>query len=325
MSPSSPTSSHACVETARSARGHGDGDAPQVVVDSVVIRREVLAARTAGRRVGFVPTMGALHAGHASLVEQARLECDDVAVSIFVNPLQFGPGEDFDRYPRCLDADIALLARHGVRWIHTPTPAMVYPSGHATRIVVDGPAMPFEGRLRPGHFSGVATVVCRLLQAVPADVAYFGAKDWQQTLVVRRMVADLGVPIEIRVCPTLREPDGLALSSRNAYLSADERRRAVGLSESLARAADLWAVGTAATTIEAAMRERLEARGIVVDYAAVVDAETLEPPSDREAVALVAGRLGTTRLIDNTVLPPRSGTVLPPRSGVTLPPRSGAG
>jgi len=292
-----------------------DGDAVRIIVDSETIRREVVAAGGAGRRVGFVPTMGALHAGHASLVEQARRECDDVAVSIFVNPLQFGPGEDFDRYPRCLDGDVTLLARHGVRWVYVPTAAAMVPSGHATRVVVDGPAVPFEGRLRPGHFSGVATVVCRLFQAVPAHVAYFGAKDWQQTLVVRRMVTDLGLPIEIRVCPTLREPDGLALSSRNAYLSTDERRRAVGLSESLARAAGLWAAGAAVATIEATMRERLEARGIVIDYATVVDAETLEPPGAGPAVALVAGRLGATRLIDNTALPPRRGAALPPPSG----------
>jgi len=280
----------------------------RVVADPETIRHEVLTARGAGRRVGFVPTMGALHAGHVSLVEQARRECDDVAVSIFVNPLQFGPGEDFDRYPRCLDADVALLARHGVRWTYAPPALAMVPTDHATRIIVDGPAVPFEGQLRPGHFSGVATIVCRLFQTVPGDVAYFGAKDWQQTLVVRRMVADLGVPIEIRVCPTLRESDGLALSSRNAYLTADERRRAVGLSESLARAADLWAADADAATIEAAMRDLLAARGIVIDYAAVVDADTLEPPGDGPAVALVAGRLGATRLIDNRALPPRSGT-----------------
>ena len=281
--------------------------APQVLDEPAAIRREVLAARAAGRRIGFVPTMGALHAGHASLVDVARRECDDVVVSIFVNPLQFGPGEDFERYPRSLDADVALLAHHGARWIHTPMPTAVYPAGHATRIVVDGPAEPFEGRLRPGHFSGVATVVCRLFQAVPADVAYFGAKDWQQTLVVRRMVADLGLPIEIRVCPTLRESDGLALSSRNAYLTADERRRAVGLSAALTRAADLWGAGAAVATIEAAMRGLLEAHGIAIDYAAVADAETLGPPAAGPAVAVVAGRLGTTRLIDNTTLPPRGG------------------
>jgi len=283
--------------------------APRVIDEPAAMRREVLAARAAGRRIGFVPTMGSLHAGHASLVDEARRECDDVVVSIFVNPLQFGPSEDFDRYPRCLDGDVALLARHGVRWIHTPPTAAVYPPGHATRIVVAGPAEPFEGTLRPGHFSGVATVVCRLFQAVPADVAYFGAKDWQQTLVVRRMVADLGLPIDIRVCPTLREADGLAMSSRNAYLTTDERRRAVGLSAALGRAAELWAAGADVAAIEAAMRELIGGHGIAVDYAAVVDADSLTPVAPgREAVAIVAGRLNATRLIDNAPLPPRSGT-----------------
>jgi pantoate--beta-alanine ligase len=193
---------------------------PAVIGDPAAVREAVLAARATGRRVGFVPTMGALHAGHASLVERAARECDDVAVSIFVNPTQFAPGEDFDRYPRSLAADLAILEPLGVRWVFAPEPAAVYPPGDATRIVVDGPATGFEGAIRPGHFAGVATVVCRLFLAVPADAAYFGAKDWQQTLVVKRMVRDLGLPIAIEVCPTVREPDGLAMSSRNAYLSA---------------------------------------------------------------------------------------------------------
>lgn len=282
---------------------------PAVIRDPASMRAAVLAARAAGRRVGFVPTMGALHVGHASLVDRAAAECDDVVVSIFVNPTQFGPGEDFDRYPRRLDADAALLAGHGVRWILAPAVADIYPPGAATRIVVDGPAAGFEGAIRPGHFSGVATVVCRLFQCVPADAAYFGAKDWQQTLVVKRMVADLGLPIEVVVCPTVREADGLALSSRNAYLDADERRRAVALHEGLELAERLWLRSAGTEAIERGMREALEARGVAVDYAAVVDAASLGPlagPS-RPAVALVAGRLGKTRLIDNRLLPPRSG------------------
>jgi pantoate--beta-alanine ligase len=274
------------------------------------MREEVRAARAAGRRVGFVPTMGALHAGHASLVQRASGACDDVAVSIFVNPTQFAPGEDFDRYPRTFAADVALLEKHGVRWVYAPEAAAVYPPGDATRVVVDGPARPFEGEIRPGHFSGVATVVCRLFHAVPADAAYFGAKDWQQTLVVKRMVHDLGLPIDVVVCPTVREPDGLAMSSRNAYLSTADRRRAVALSASLDRAAALWTAGAAVAEIETAMREVLRAQGVAVDYAAVVDAASLEPLAGdgRLAVALVAGRLGSTRLIDNRELPPRSGT-----------------
>ena len=280
---------------------------PTVIGDPATVRERVLAARDSGRRVGFVPTMGALHAGHASLVERASRECDDVAVSIFVNPTQFAPGEDFDRYPRSLTADLDLLAPLGVRWVYAPAAAAVYPPGDATRIVVEGPAGGFEGAIRPGHFSGVATVVCRLLLAVPADVAYFGAKDWQQTLVVRRMVRDLGLPVSIVVCPTVREADGLAMSSRNAYLSAAERARATALNAALERAAAAWGVGADVAAIEAAMREPLAAAGVVIDYATVVDAESLAAPTaGRPAVALIAGRLGTTRLIDNRELPPRS-------------------
>ena len=282
------------------------GVASRTIRAPAEMRAEVLASRSAGRRVGFVPTMGALHAGHASLIERAVAECDDVAVSIFVNPTQFGPGDDFERYPRPLEADAALAKRCGSRWVFTPEAADLYPPGAATSVVVEGPALPFEGRLRPGHFSGVATVVCRLFHAVPAHVAYFGAKDWQQTVVVERMVRDLGLPVEIAVCPTVRDPDGLALSSRNAYLSADERGRAVGLFESLVAAAAQWDAGADVAAVERAMRTALAARGVVVDYAAIADAETLEPPAaGRAAVALVAGRIGSTRLIDNRLLAPR--------------------
>jgi len=288
---------------------------PDVVREAGRMRGLVVAARGAGRRVGFVPTMGALHAGHASLVARACRECDDVAVSIFVNPTQFGPAEDFARYPRTLAADLALLEPLGVRWVYAPEVAEVYPPGDATRVVVGGPAMRFEGERRPGHFDGVATVVCRLFLAVPADTAYLGAKDWQQTLVVKRMTRDLGLPIGIVVCPTMREPDGLAMSSRNAYLSAVERPRAVALREALAVAETLWAAGAGPRPIELAMREALEARGVEIDYAALADPDTLEPLDDggRRAVALVAGRLGSTRLIDNVELPVRE----PPAAAAT--------
>ena len=289
-------------------RGPADDGGPRaidVVADPVALRAEVLATRAGGRRVGFVPTMGALHAGHLALVARAAAECDEVAASIFVNPTQFGPTEDFAHYPRPVAADLVALAEAGVRWVFAPQVEAIYPPGHATRIVVDGPAAGFEGAIRPGHFAGVATVVCRLFQAVPADTAYFGAKDWQQTLVVRRMVRDLGLPIEVVVCPTVREPDGLALSSRNAFLSAADRRRAVALAESLALAAAMWPTAASVAAIEAAMRAHLEAGGVAVDYATVVDAESLGPACDTAAaVALVAGRLGSTRLIDNRLLPP---------------------
>lgn len=283
---------------------------PQVVHEPAEMRAIVAEARAAGRRVGFVPTMGALHAGHASLAARAVAECDDVAVSIFVNPTQFAPHEDFGRYPRTFAADLDLLAARGVRWVYAPTTEAVYPTGECTRIVVGGPAVPLEGQRRPGHFDGVATVVCKLFMTVPAHAAYFGAKDWQQTRVVKRMTLDLGLPIEIVVCPIVREADGLAMSSRNVYLSAAERTRAVGLIEALRAAASLWADHAAVTVIEAAMRAAIEARGIVVDYATLADPETIAPlavVADR-AVALVAGRVGTTRLIDAMELPPRGGT-----------------
>lgn len=279
----------------------------QTVADPGAIREAVLAARAAGRTVGFVPTMGALHAGHLALVERAARECDDVAVSIFVNPAQFGPGEDFARYPRSLERDLEALARHRVRWVFAPTEEAMYPKGAATRVVVEGPALRFEGTIRPGHFSGVATVVCRLFMNVPAERAYFGAKDWQQTLVVKRMVRDLGLPIEVVVCPTVREPDGLAMSSRNAYLSPDDRQRATALSASLAEAAALWDGGESVSAIELSMRAKLEGRGVAVDYAAIADAESLGSVVARQdAIAVVAGRLGSTRLIDNRLLPPRT-------------------
>ncbi|MEI7780745.1 MAG: pantoate--beta-alanine ligase, partial [Planctomycetota bacterium] len=203
--------------------------------------------------------------------------------------------------------DCALLAEQGVTWVFAPEVAVMYPPGAATRVVVDGPARRFEGAARPGHFDGVATVVCRLFQAVPADAAYFGAKDWQQTVVVQRMVRDLGLPIEIIVCPTVREPDGLALSSRNAYLSPAERLRAVAFSAGLAQAGRLWSEGAGVPEIEAALRQSLAAHDIACDYAAVVEPQSLEDLADTRgpAIALVAGRLGTTRLIDNRELPRR--------------------
>lgn len=279
----------------------------ELIRDPAAMRERVLAARGAGRRIGFVPTMGALHAGHVSLVERAAMECDDVAVSIFVNPTQFGPHEDFDRYPRSLPSDTRLLEPHRVGWIFAPDVEAVYPAGDATQVVVAGPSEPFEGVIRPGHFAGVATVVLKLFQMIPAHAAYFGAKDWQQTRVIMQMVRDLAVPIDIVVCPTVREPDGLALSSRNAYLSANERLRAVALADSLAEAEEQWRAGASVATIEAAMRGTMERQGIAVDYAAVVDAESLAPATPvTDAVALVAGRLGTTRLIDNRLLPARA-------------------
>ena len=279
--------------------------------DPARITSAVRAARQRGRRVGFVPTMGALHAGHASLVEAAAAACDEVVVSIFVNPTQFGPHEDFARYPRPVDADLALLEQLGVQWAFMPSVEAVYPDGsshgQAEQMHVAGPALPFEGAIRPGHFAGVATVVKRLFEIVPADAAFFGAKDWQQTLVVRQMVERDRMPIQIVVCPTVREADGLARSSRNAYLTPAERARAVALHDGLAAAAARWDAGDCVAVAEAALRETLEARGIACDYAAIVDPDSLAPLVDPlgPAIALVAGRLGSTRLIDNRLLPAR--------------------
>ncbi len=285
----------------------GNPSAPPIIeTDPVRMRETILAARRQGRRVGFVPTMGALHRGHGSLVSRAAAECDDVVVSIFVNPKQFGPSEDYSRYPRTLDADRDLVGSCGARWVFVPEAQATYPPGHATNVVVGAPAADFEGAVRPGHFAGVATVVCWLFNVVPADIAYFGAKDWQQSVVVRRMVQDLAIPITIEVCPTIREPDGLALSSRNAYLSADERRRATALHEGLRAAARAWEAGEDVAAVEGMIRTALEARDIPVDYAVVVDPlSLLAPHPGSAAVALVAGRLGSTRLIDNLPLPPR--------------------
>ena len=287
-----------------------DAADPAVVVETNPARMTdfVRTAQLAGRRVGFVPTMGALHAGHASLVAAATDACDDVVASIFVNPTQFAPDEDFDRYPRPLEADLALLGRLGVRRVFVPALDAVYPAGIDRRLTVAGPALPFEGAIRPGHFAGVATVVARLFEIVPADAAFFGAKDWQQTLVVKRLVHDLGLAIEVVVCPTVRETDGLALSSRNAYLAPAERARARALHDGLAAAAAAWAAGNPVATAEAALRRALEARAVACDYAAIVDPESLAPLAEGcgPAIALVAGRLGSTRLIDNMLLPART-------------------
>lgn len=267
------------------------------------LREQTADWKQQGLRVGVVPTMGALHAGHLSLVEAARRDCDRVITTIFVNPTQFGPGEDLDRYPRTLERDAELVGDDGRTLIYAPAADSIYPPGFSTYIEPPAVARRWEGARRPGHFRGVTTVVLKLLLRTAADAAYFGAKDFQQAAVIRRMVADLDVPTEIRVEPTVRDPDGLALSSRNAYLSPRERERALGLSRALGTAADLVAAGERhVATIEAAMRGALEAVGVdEIDYAVVVDADSLEPASELppEAVALIAARVGATWLIDN--------------------------
>jgi pantoate--beta-alanine ligase len=270
------------------------------------LRRQVLAWRAAGESVGLVPTMGALHAGHLSLVARSVEECRRTVVTIFVNPAQFGPNEDFSRYPRRLENDLELVAKAKADLVFAPTTDEMYRAGHATFVDVGEIAQSWEGAIRPGHFRGVATVVLKLFNLAPADRAYFGQKDYQQTVVIRRMVADLNLPIEIRILPTVREPDGLALSSRNAYLSADERNRALVLSRSLRLAAELVAGGQRdAKLIAAVMRRMLESiPGLNLDYATLVDPDNLEEVSRvaGPVVAIVAAKLGSTRLIDNEII-----------------------
>jgi pantoate--beta-alanine ligase len=274
-----------------------------VETDPEAMRRRVLAVAANGTQVGFVPTMGALHAGHESLVRRAASECGAVAVSIFVNPTQFGPREDFARYPRPFEADLERLRAGRVDWVFVPSADAIYPPGDATRIHVAGPAERWEGAFRPGHFDGVATVVAKLFAIVPAATAYFGEKDWQQCAVIRRMVADLMLPVRIVVCPTVREPDGLAMSSRNAYLSPEDRRRAAAIPASLERAAGAWVRGDAAAHIEEEARGWLSEAGFTVDYWRIVCEESLEPIDEAASGGapriLVACRLGVTRLIDN--------------------------
>ena len=282
-------------------------------------REWVSRERRAGCRIGLVPTMGALHAGHGSLAARARSECDRVVATVFVNPTQFAPHEDFQRYPRTLAADLTLLGGIGVDMVFAPDAGEMYRGGAthagtgagasgvaATSVIPATVAATLEGECRPGHFAGVATVVLKLFHIVPADVAYFGAKDYQQTLVLRRMVEDLDVPIRIEVCPTIRESDGLAMSSRNRYLSPEERERALSLSRGLAAAERAFAAGErSAAVLEQLARRELELAGAgPIDYVALADPETLDRPQragDR-AVLLIAARVGGTRLIDNRML-----------------------
>lgn len=284
----------------------------QVVESARELRRVVAAARGGGQLIGLVPTMGALHAGHLSLVEAARRECGFTIVSIFVNPAQFGPGEDYQRYPRTLEADLSALTTLEPDLVFVPDVEEMYTAGHATFVEVQGPAEPLEGRHRPGHFRGVATVVLKLFNLATPDRAYFGQKDYQQALVVRRLVGDLDLPIEIRVCPIVREPDGLALSSRNAYLDAGQRRQALVLGRSLRLAAELVAAGERrAEKLLERMRAMFAAEPQVrVDYLALVDPQTLADVErvDAPTLAAVAARVGSTRLIDNQLLYPENST-----------------
>ena len=274
------------------------------VIDTVRGFSDALEAeRVAGRTVGLVPTMGALHAGHASLVEAAAAECDVVAVTVFVNPLQFGAGEDLDAYPRTLDADVELAGKAGATIVFAPTVAEMYGEGTATTVsVASSMTGVLEGASRPGHFDGVATVVAKLFAMAGRCRAYFGEKDFQQLAVVRRMATDLSFPVEVVGCPTVRAHDGLALSSRNAYLSGEERTAAPVLHRTLEAGAEAAHRGCDPARIREAMDAVLATEPLVdPDYAVVVDAATLEEPDSLtgDLRLLVAARLPSARLIDN--------------------------
>lgn len=279
---------------------------PLVVTTVSELRETLRTARCDGKRIGLIPTMGALHEGHLSLVRRAKAECDVALVSIYVNPSQFGPQEDFARYPRTLEADLELLASADADLVFAPKDTVVYRPGHATWVVPEGAAEPLEGQSRPGHFRGVATIVLKLFLMAQADRAYFGQKDFQQAQVIRQMVADLDVPIEVCVCPIVREADGLAMSSRNRYLSPAARQRALVLWQSLQLARELFAKGerSAAALRQAMERQIRTAEDARIDYIAVVDPGTLAPVERLSGLTaiLLAVWIEKTRLIDNLVL-----------------------
>jgi pantoate--beta-alanine ligase len=275
------------------------------------VRQAVRDARRRDRTVGCVPTMGALHAGHESLIRACRDECAFVAVTIFVNPTQFGPREDFARYPRPLEDDLATCRRAGVDLVFVPTVETLYPAGFGTFVEVEPLSRILEGAARPGHFRGVATIVLKLLHIVEPQRAYFGRKDFQQQLLVRKMCRELDLPVEIRTCPTIREPDGLALSSRNRYLDAGERQTALSLYQSLQFAAQRLQHGERdVPAVAGEMRRILEVAGARADYATIADPESLAELAAplQNMVALVAAHVGRTRLIDNLpiTIEPRS-------------------
>lgn len=274
-----------------------------VVATIPELRAFVRARRAAGARIGLVPTMGALHAGHLSLVEAARRRADAVIVTIFVNPAQFGPEEDFNRYPRGLADDCAKVATVAADLVFAPTVAEIYPAGFATTVRVDGPAIVgLEDRFRPTHFAGVATVVAKLLNQAQADVAVFGEKDYQQLLTIRQMARDLDIPTEVLGAPTLREADGLAMSSRNVYLDSSARTRAPALHRALQTAATAIGAGAPVKTALASAHATVAAAGFEIDYIEARNAATLLPirdPAVEPVRLLAAARLGATRLIDN--------------------------
>lgn len=279
----------------------------QTVQDAPALRAAVRGWRGNGQTVGFVPTMGNLHAGHQSLVRLARARADRVVASVFVNPTQFGPHEDFGRYPRTLVHDQAALADEGCDLLFAPEVATIYPFGaeHSVSLRVPQITDTLEGAHRPGHFDGVATVVCKLFNLVNPDVAVFGQKDFQQLKVIERMTRDLSLPVKVVAGPTLRADDGLALSSRNQYLSTDERARAPMIHDTLLKMRELLEAGHPWRALEQVAEARLVRAGFVPDYAVIRRAEDLAEPAEGQRdglIALIAARLGSTRLIDNLLI-----------------------
>ena len=279
----------------------------QVVEQIDEVRQAVNTARQRGSRVGFVPTMGALHSGHVSLMDEARRDSEFVVVSIFVNPTQFGPKEDLNKYPRPFENDVALCRAAGVSLIFHPQPATIYPPGFVTRVEVTGLSSVWEGAFRPEHFCGVTTVVMKLLNIVQPDVTYFGRKDFQQQLIIKRMCRDLDWPYAVQTCATIRDPDGLAKSSRNVYLSPSERQAGLSLSRALFHVRDQLQAGNCdVLQLQTQMRQILDSTpGVAIDYAAIINSDTLAEATEYQPglTAAIAARVGATRLIDNIELP----------------------
>ncbi len=281
---------------------------PEVISEPRILSERLAALRRQGKKVGLVPTMGALHDGHLSLVRQSKELCDVTVVSIFVNPTQFAPGEDYEKYPRVLDADLARLESvGGVDFVLAPKPADIYPEGFDAHVHIGGVTRRLEGEFRPTHFDGVALVVLKLFNMSGADLAFFGQKDYQQAAVIQKMVRDLNLQIGIRVCPIVREADGLAMSSRNKYLSPSERAEAPVLKRALDLARRMIAEGESDTgRIKEKMRELIgSAPSSAIDYISIADPETLDELErvGGGAVILLAVKIGSTRLIDNTLVP----------------------
>jgi len=274
------------------------------------MKEQARQARAENSIIGLVPTMGALHRGHLTLIERARRECSTVIASIFVNPKQFGPTEDFSKYPRTFDSDREMLEQAGVDFLFAPEASEIYPQGFSSYVQVDGLSERLEGRSRPGHFRGVATVVMKLLQIVQPNFAYFGRKDAQQSRIITQMARDLNLDSEIVVCPIVREPDGLAMSSRNAYLNAEERKAATVLHRALDAAKNELAAGVRdALQLQTTLRRKLDCERLAtVDYAEVVDSETFEPIMrlSKPCFVVLAVFIGKTRLIDNLYIEPKA-------------------